>query len=432
MNVRTRTDRSRQNEGWQRSPETMLAPTRFLLRSVRIALQATAVVLFVLAIYPTIPGHGTLDGPVYAALLGTGALAAFIAALLPWPRLFERGYGISVLVMWSAFDIVLITLAIAVTGSGRSELWLLYALIALFFAASYPRRAQVALLATTLVAYLGVLAATSWEISPARIVLRVAVLLLVAFLASFLSRELIEEAAGHDAARTESEHQAELAMAMNTRLVEAQEEERIRVARELHDDLGPLLASVSLFVRRLETERGEDEDLGLSTVRRIAELAVRRMRALAWSLRPVELDEIGLVPAVSRLASDVRLLHGMDVEVHARGLDSRLPLDLEANAYRIVQEALSNALQHAAARSISIVFVRSGDRFTTVVADDGRGFDPTAATEQHAGGIGLASMKERARHMGGELVVEASPSAGTIVSFRAEVRPDPANPGRAA
>ena len=307
MNVRTRTDRSRQNEGWQRSPETTLAPPRFLLRSVRIALQATAVVLFVLAIYPILPGHGTLDGPVYAALLGIGALATFIAALLPWPRLFERGYGISVLVTWSAFDIVLITLGIAVTGSGRSELWLLYALIALFFAASYPHRAQVALLATTLVAYLGVLAATSWEISPARIVLRVAVLLLVAFLASFLSRELIEEAAGHDAARTESEHQAELAMAMNTRLVEAQEEERIRVARELHDDLGPLLASVSLFVRRLETERGEDEDLGLSTVRRIAELAVRRMRALAWSLRPVELDEIGLVPAVSRLASDVRL-----------------------------------------------------------------------------------------------------------------------------
>src|SRR5438105_8219586 len=126
MNVPMRTDRSRQNEGWQRSPRTTLAPTRFLLRSVRIALQATAVVLFVLAIYPILPGHGTLDAPPYAALLGIGTLAAVTAALLPWPRLFERGYGISFLVMWSAFDIVLITFGIAATGSGRSELWLLY------------------------------------------------------------------------------------------------------------------------------------------------------------------------------------------------------------------------------------------------------------------------------------------------------------------
>jgi signal transduction histidine kinase len=393
--------------------------TEYLVRTVRIGLQTTIPVLLCLVVFPMLPGHGRIELVAYGVLVAAGALGAVAVAALPWKRLFDRSLGIPAMYAWSAFDIALITLGIAVTGGGRSELWLLYVLTTLFFAASYPRRTQVALLGGTLAAFFAVIAATGWSITTASLFLHVAVLCIAGLLASFLSGELVRETVAHRAARAESERRAVLLERLNTRLVRAQEEERARVARELHDDLGQILTSIALFTRRIESDTLPRHGARLAMVRGLAERAVARVRTLSWRLSPVDLDDVGLAAATTRSAAEIGELHGLHVDVHCRGLERRLPIEVETSAYRIVQEALTNAVRHAEASSVSVVLVRQAGAFIAVVADDGRGFDPSRAEADETGrGVGLLSMHERARSVGGDLGIESAPSAGTTVRLR--------------
>jgi signal transduction histidine kinase len=393
--------------------------TEYLVRTVRIGIQATVPVLLCLLVFPALPGHGRIRLGAYGVMVGAGALGAVAVTLLPWRHLFDRRLGVPALYAWSAFDIALITGGIAVTGGGRSEIWLLYALTTLFFAASYPRKAQLALLGATLVAYVTVIAATGWSIGAAQLFLHVSVLCVVCLLASFLSGELVRETAAHRAASVESERRAVLLERLNTQLVRAQEEERTRVARELHDDLGQILTSIALFTRRIESEASPRHHTRLAMVRGLAERAVARVRELSWRLSPVDLDEVGLAVAVARSAAGIGELHGLRVDVHCHGLERRLPPEIETAAYRIVQEALTNAIRHSEARSVSVVLVRQPKAFIAVVADDGRGFDPRSAEAGETGqSVGLLSMRERARGVGGELAIESAPSSGTTVRLR--------------
>jgi signal transduction histidine kinase len=167
------------------------------LRTVRIGLLVTGLVLVGLCVFLALPGHGVIEtGPYLAVLASAGAGAGTVAAL-PWRRLFERGVGIRFLYAWSAGDIVLISVAIAVTGGGRSELFLLYALTTVFFNASYPVREQAALLALTFACYLGALAVTGLEVAPGVLFLRLMLLGLLALLAGFLSLELTHQMRSH-------------------------------------------------------------------------------------------------------------------------------------------------------------------------------------------------------------------------------------------
>ncbi len=202
-------------------------------------------------------------------------------------------------------------------------------------------------------------------------------------------------------------------------VVEAQELERKRLARELHDETGQALTSILLGLKDLEQSIETEE--GLAAVALLRELVVSTLqdvRRLAVELRPSALDDFGLVPALERLAETHGQKAGIEVDLVANIGNERLPHDVETALYRIVQEALTNIAKHAEASRISIVVARKGNAATVVVEDDGQGFDPASS----GGGLGLVGMRERVALLGGRLTVEASAGAGTTVAAEVPLR----------
>ena len=196
------------------------------------------------------------------------------------------------------------------------------------------------------------------------------------------------------------------------RIVRTQEEERERVALELHDGLGQLLTSISLFASDLEHEVGAEAKPRVLRVNELIRRAIGDSRQLVWSLRPPELERLGLVPALRRLAGETSLPE-LTVDLHEEIGDVRLAPESEAVVYRVVQEAVHNALKHASASAISILLRRTNGQLTTLVEDNGRGFDPAAVPPDR--GLGLIGMRERAQLVEGALVVESASEAGTRV-----------------
>ena len=197
------------------------------------------------------------------------------------------------------------------------------------------------------------------------------------------------------------------------RVVDAQELERTRLARELHDQTGQALTSILLGLKHLDDVVETDEAReATASIRELVASTLQDVRRLAVELRPSALDDFGLVPAVERLASNLSEQSDLVVDVEARLGDSRLPPEAETALYRIVQEALTNVVKHAAARRVSITLVRKEASAVVVIEDDGRGFDPEAV---RAGALGFTGMRERVELVGGRLTVEASPGAGTTL-----------------
>jgi signal transduction histidine kinase len=198
------------------------------------------------------------------------------------------------------------------------------------------------------------------------------------------------------------------------RVVEAQEQERARLARELHDETGQALTSILLGLKSLE--EAADTDEGRASVTALRELVVatlRDVRGLAVELRPAALDDFGLVPALERLADTFREKTGLNVALEARLGDGRLDPTLETTLYRIVQEALTNVLKHAEAQHVSISLVRKDGSISAVVEDDGRGFTPEAPPRE---ALGLVGMRERVGLVGGRISIESAPGAGTTLA----------------
>ena len=196
------------------------------------------------------------------------------------------------------------------------------------------------------------------------------------------------------------------------RVVEAQELERRRLARELHDQTGQELTSVLLGLKSVEEARGDEERAAaLAAVREQVVQTLHDVRRLAVELRPKALDDFGLVPALERLRDTFAEQTGMQVELVSQ-LRGRLPPDVETALYRIVQEALTNVVKHARAGAVSIVLARAGGRVTALIEDDGRGFE---ADERERGGLGLLGMGERLALLDGMLKVESRPGAGTTI-----------------
>jgi signal transduction histidine kinase len=192
-------------------------------------------------------------------------------------------------------------------------------------------------------------------------------------------------------------------------LLEGQELERKRFARELHDETGQALASILLGLKALERELGEEP---LAVIRDLVGSALGDIRRLTVELRPPALDDFGLAAALERLASVVAERSGLDVDVNVGVPAGTLSPEHETAIYRIVQEALTNVVKHASARSISIVVATAGGMVRTVIEDDGAGFAPGAVRE---GALGLAGMRERAQLLGGRFEVDSSPDSGTTL-----------------
>jgi PAS domain S-box-containing protein len=202
-------------------------------------------------------------------------------------------------------------------------------------------------------------------------------------------------------------------------LADAQEEERRRIARELHDQMGQHLAALKMGLERLD-----DGPLDRDHHRHLHGLLKQigqDVQRIALELRPTALDDLGLETAIVNYVEDWSGRSGVEVDLHATGLDHRrLPPPLETHLYRIVQEALTNVLKHAQAQRVSIIMERRPDHLLVIVEDDGRGFDHEAAASPQAGmpRLGLLGMKERVASVGGEFQVESSPGKGTALFIR--------------
>ena len=196
------------------------------------------------------------------------------------------------------------------------------------------------------------------------------------------------------------------------RVVGAQELERRRLARELHDETGQALTSILLGLKGVEDARdGGDVRQAAEQLRELVVGTLQDVRRLAVELRPKALDDFGLVPALERLAENFREQTGMAVELEARLGPDRLPGEVETALYRITQEALTNVVKHARARSVSIVLTRRDGSVSAVIEDDGQGFEQGGDDE----GLGLLGMKERVELIDGKLTVESSAGSGTTI-----------------
>ncbi len=197
------------------------------------------------------------------------------------------------------------------------------------------------------------------------------------------------------------------------RVVDAQELERRRLARELHDETGQALTSILLGLKSVEDAAGDEErQWAARELRELVVTTLQDVRRLAVELRPKALDDFGLMPALERLAETFAEQMGVETDVSASLGEDRLPHEIETALYRIVQEALTNVVKHARASRVSISLVRKPGSVTAVIEDDGVGFEPADTRD---GGIGLVGMRERVGLLDGRMEIESAPNAGTTI-----------------
>jgi signal transduction histidine kinase len=197
------------------------------------------------------------------------------------------------------------------------------------------------------------------------------------------------------------------------RVVDAQELERRRLARELHDETGQALTSILLGLKTLEeTTEGDGSSGAIGDLRELVVATLQDVRRLAVELRPKVLDDFGLVPALERLSETFAEQTGITVRFESGLGVERLPSEVETALYRIVQESLTNIVKHARAQTVSIAITRKPGAVAAVVEDDGQGFDPADVRE---GGFGLEGMRERVGLLDGRLQVESGEGVGTTL-----------------
>lgn len=198
----------------------------------------------------------------------------------------------------------------------------------------------------------------------------------------------------------------------------AQERERARIARDLHDVVAQDLVVLQRELERIPVPDGPDGDVRLRDARELTARSLQRLRRFGRDLRPTILDDLGLVPALRWLVDDVRSAGGVDASLeHADGLP-RLDAETELALFRITQEALRNAVRHGQAERVTVRLDHHDDRIELTVADDGHGFEVPERLDvlTRQGSLGLLGMRERIELVGGALTVRSDPGSGTRVS----------------
>jgi signal transduction histidine kinase len=207
------------------------------------------------------------------------------------------------------------------------------------------------------------------------------------------------------------------------RLADAQETERGRISRELHDRLGQDLTALKLGLQMLRRHGPLAEEMQTSVGRleKMAEGLMRDIHRLAWELRPSVLDDLGLELALRRYTTEWSENTGVAMDFHSHGDNGRrLPPEFETALYRLTQEALTNITRHARAKRVSVLLERRPGQVSLIVEDDGQGFDADSLMRAHAtrGKLGLLGMQERVKLIGGSLEIESAPGAGATVFVR--------------
>jgi two-component system sensor histidine kinase UhpB len=197
-------------------------------------------------------------------------------------------------------------------------------------------------------------------------------------------------------------------------VLRAQEEERRRLARDLHDEVNQALTAILLRLQALSAEAPPELDDEINELKTLVNQAMEELLRLARQLRPAALDDLGLVAAIEGQLARFSEQSGIQASLHHEGVPDSLSEDQQTVIYRVVQEALSNTAQHSHATTVDFdlkVFPSHGVELR--VLDNGQGFDPGASNDGRS--IGLSGMAERARLVGGELTVTSSPGTGTRV-----------------
>ena len=211
-----------------------------------------------------------------------------------------------------------------------------------------------------------------------------------------------------------------------SQIINAQEQERKRIARELHDEtsqvLTSLLISLAILEESITTQEARER---IADTRKLAHQTLRAIRNLSIDLRPSALDDLGLLPALRWYVKEYQQKCSIEVEFAATGFKGRLPAEMETALYRIVQESLTNTARHANAHKVVITMREDEDMVFATIADDGCGFDMDALRKSpdQERGLGLAGMNERALLLDGSLTINASPGRGTVIEVQMPLEP---------
>jgi len=231
------------------------------------------------------------------------------------------------------------------------------------------------------------------------------------------------------------EHRA-LLQKLSEQVLEAQEDERKRIARELHDETAQALTTLLIRLKILERARSETEMRGqINELRELTAETLEAVRSLAVELRPATLDDLGLIAALEAYTDSYATRIPLPVEFSAQGFDdqtNRLPPQIELVLYRVVQEALTNVAKHSGAAHVRVTLRLNMQEAVAVVADDGHGFDVEDVMRSRERGLGLFGMQERLALVQGQLVIDSAPGRGTRIEARVPEWPSLAPSGRAA
>jgi PAS domain S-box-containing protein len=206
-------------------------------------------------------------------------------------------------------------------------------------------------------------------------------------------------------------------------ITKAQEDERLRISRELHDDTAQILATLSREIGYLtanEKKLREPVKERLEKLHQMADSALEGVRRFSQDLRPSILDDLGLVPALEWLINNLEKRHDMTTRFDISGSQQRLVPEIELTVFRVAQEVLSNVRRHSEATSVEMDLDFSADALTVIIKDNGRGFSLPERTSDLAlsGKLGIIGMRERARLIGGTIIVQSDPGMGTTVTLR--------------
>jgi signal transduction histidine kinase len=365
-------------------------------------------------------------------------LGLVIDAALVTAVVHLTGYHMSLLV----FLYYLIVIAASLTLETRA-MYAICAVISIFFVAALPFDPLVVhafsqhighvllfLLSVWLVGLVSGAAASQLQTAERRLIDALGVQREVAAANAQLSADLAVQLEATRALAASLEKQREETQRLADMVIRAQEEERGRVARELHDEANQLLAALMTTVDTADAVSAADGGNPalretLARLRHLADTALGDLQRIATELRPPALDEFGLLPALNRHVRDRVSGSGLRADVQIEGRRRRLPQAVELALYRIAQESLANVQKHARARCVHVRLRFLPDAVRLDVSDDGVGFDPSApgAAEATRSGLGLAGMRERASIVGGTVEVSSMPGGGTRVSARIPLQP---------
>jgi len=203
---------------------------------------------------------------------------------------------------------------------------------------------------------------------------------------------------------------------LSSRLMQVQEEERSRLARDLHDEVGQLLTALKIDLQDIRHGEVEKARFGsLTDSLELVDCLLTQVRSLALDLRPSLLDDLGLVSALRWYANRQAARNGWSLSLLVEGMAGRVPVPIEVTCFRVAQEALTNVAKYARAKTIELALRRQDEEVTLIIQDDGVGFDVPSARRRAQGGesVGLLGMEERVRLAGGSLVISSTPGEGT-------------------